>query len=85
MDIIQTIDSADKSATVYLNNNMGNIADATFWTFSSRLIWVPIALLFLYYTFKHSRNWRMMVLTVLVLALTFKKDLIEILKRLKRT
>ena len=70
MDIIQTIDSADKSATVYLNNNMGSIADATFWTLSSRLIWVPIALFFLYYTFKHYRNWRMMVLTVLVLAVT---------------
>lgn len=33
MDIIQTIDSVDKSATVYLNNDMGSIADNTFWTF----------------------------------------------------
>lgn len=71
MDIIQTIDSADKTATVYLNTNMGSVADATFWTLSSRLIWVPIALFFIYTITKNSnRNWRMTILAVLLLALT---------------
>lgn len=71
MDIIQTIDSADKSATVYLNNDMGSVADITFWTLSSRLIWVPVALFFIYCIFKNNnRNWRMTVLAVITLAIT---------------
>ena len=71
MDIIQTIDSADKSATVYLNNDMGSVADTTFWTLSSRLIWVPVALFFIYCIFKNNnRNWRMTVLAVITLAIT---------------
>lgn len=71
MDIIDTLDSADKSATVFLNHDMGSYADSMLWACSSRLIWIPVALFFLYCVIKEKdNNWRMNVLMVLGLALT---------------
>lgn len=52
MDILQNLDTMDKAATLSLNGNMGSFADSVFWGLSSKLIWIPVALLFLYFVFR---------------------------------
>ena len=71
MNIIDSIDAADKSATLFLNHDMGSYGDCMFWMFSSRLIWIPVALFFLYCVMtKKDANWKTKVLIILGLALT---------------
>lgn len=71
MDIINNIDAADKSATLFLNHDMGSYADSIFWAYSSRLIWIPVALLFLYCVMKKKdANWKTKLLIVAGLVLT---------------
>lgn len=63
--------SADKAATVFLNRDMGDSADSVFWVLSSKLLWIPIALLFLYLIVKKKDyNWTMKIAAVLGLAIT---------------
>lgn len=74
MEISNTFDqivSADKSATVFLNNDMGTAADTLFWGLSSRLIWVPVAIYFLYLiVVKRNYDWVMKAAIVLGLVIT---------------
>ncbi len=68
MDILQNLDSIDKAATLSLNANMGSFADSVFWGLSSKLIWIPVALLFLYFVFR-KKDLRPIVKILIVLAL----------------
>lgn len=70
ISVFNEIVSADKSATVFLNTDMGSTADAFFWTLSSRLIWIPVAILFLYIIIRRKYSWAMKLAIVLALALT---------------
>lgn len=71
MDILQQLDSLDKTATLSLNANMGSFADSMFWGLSSKLIWIPVALLFLFFVIKKKDNLPMAkILIVLALVLT---------------
>lgn len=63
--------SADKAATVFLNRDMGASADSIFWALSSKFLWIPIALLFLYLLIKKKDyNWTMKFAIVLGLIIT---------------
>lgn len=69
-NVINELVSADKSATLFLNTDMGSTADTIFWCLSSRLIWVPIALFFLYkILYTNKRSWAMKIAIVLGLVL----------------
>ena len=71
MDIINSLDSVDKSAMLFLNHDMGSCADTIFWVLSSRLIWIPVGLFFLYCVMKKKdTNWKTKALIVFGLALT---------------
>lgn len=63
--------SADKAATVYLNRDMGTAADSIFWILSSKFLWIPVALLFLYMLArKKDYNWTMKIAVVFGLIIT---------------
>lgn len=63
--------SADKAATVFLNRDMGAAADSIFWILSSKFVWVPVALMFLYLLVKKKDyNWTMKIAIVLGLVIT---------------
>ena len=68
--IINYLDKADASTTVALNFDGGSIMDSMSEVFSSRLLWVPIALVFLYLLFKADAKNRQRVLIILAVALT---------------
>ena len=68
--IIDYLDKADASTTVALNFDGGSIMDSMSEVFSSRLLWVPIALVFLYLLFKADAKNRQRVLIILAVALT---------------
>ena len=68
--IINYLDKADASTTVALNFDGGSIMDCMSEVFSSRLLWVPIALVFLYFLFKADAKNRQRVLIILAVALT---------------
>lgn len=48
-DLLGWLDGIDQSATVALNFDGGRWVDLLFFLLSSRLAWIPLALLFLYY------------------------------------
>lgn len=63
--------SADKEATLFLNYNMGTYADSIFWCLSSKLIWIPIAIFFLYLiAVKKDYSLAMKIFIVIGLAIT---------------
>ena len=68
--IINYLDKADASTTVALNFDGGSIMDSMSEVFSSRLLWVPIALVFLYFLFKADAKNRQCLLIILAVALT---------------
>lgn len=68
--IINYLDKADASTTVALNFDGGSIMDSMSEVFSSRLLWVPIALVFLYFLFKADAKNRQRLLIILAVALT---------------
>lgn len=67
--IINVIDQTDKDITLWMNFDGGAFADALWWTFSSRLIWIIPAVGFLYYLYqKHCRlSTALIILTGLTL------------------
>lgn len=68
--IINYLDKADASTTVALNFDGGSIMDSMSEVLSSRLLWVPIALVFLYFLFKADAKHRQRLLIILAIALT---------------
>ncbi len=71
ISLFDQIVQADKAATVFLNCDMGSSADAVFWALSSKLMWVPVALIFLYLLAKKKEyDLTMKIATIVALAVT---------------
>lgn len=68
--MIDTLVHLDKSATLWLNYDGGWFQDALWWTFSSRLIWIPLAVVFLWTLFRGEKKWGEKILIVMGLAAT---------------
>ncbi len=69
--IIWFLDKVDKQAMLALNFDGGSFLDMLFWTVSSKLIWVPIALYFIYeLAFSRRSGLRKVILAVCGIALT---------------
>lgn len=68
-NFIYYLSNLDKNITLMLNYDGGSVQD-TFWIcFSSRLIWILPALLFLVYLFNKKKNWKEAMLVILALVL----------------
>lgn len=67
--LINAVDQADKEITLWMNFDGGTFADAIWWTFSSRLIWIIPAVGFLYYLYyRHCRlSTAIIIMTGLIL------------------
>lgn len=68
-ELINWIDSIDKSLMLLLNFNGGYVQDCVWQAFSSRLLWILPALFFIVYTFKHY-HWAKAVSYIFAIALT---------------
>ena len=65
---LKQVVSADKEATLFLNYNMGTYADSIFWGLSSKLIWIPIAIFFIY-LIAIKRNYSLAMKIAIILGL----------------
>lgn len=68
--MIEALVQLDKSVTLWLNYDGGGFQDALWWAFSSRLIWIPLAVVFLWLLFRGEKNWGEKVLIIMGLATT---------------
>lgn len=68
--LIGEIDNIDRELTLLLNFDGGLLFDAFWWAISSKLIWVPIALAFMYFLIKKYRNAGAVAIFILGLILT---------------
>lgn len=78
MDLIHDLDVLDKEATVSLNGDMGSFADAFFWALSSKYIWIPVGLLFLFLLIrdkKHLPVMKILIILAIVLTITVSDQL----------
>ena len=67
--ILEFLIDLDKFLTVLFNFNGGAIQDSTWYAFSSKFIWVPVAILFLIHIFHKPKLWKEALIVVLALAL----------------
>lgn len=70
MNCIGMLERMDKCATLWLNYDGGWFQDWLWSTVTTRMIWLPVALLFLFLLSRQHKGWRTMVATVLGIVLT---------------
>lgn len=68
--MIDTLIQLDKQATLWLNYDGGWFQDALWWAFSSRWMWLPLAVVFLCLLVRSEKKWSDKVLIVMGLATT---------------
>ena len=68
-EIINWVDCIDKNLMLMLNFNGGYVQDCIWQTFSSRLLWILPALMFIVYSFRHYR-WPRALSFIFAIALT---------------
>ena len=69
-DALQVADSMDRAITLALNFDGGAFQNSMWWAFSSRWVWVPMGVIFLYVLLREKPEWRHPVLVILGLVLT---------------
>lgn len=71
LSALETVNLVDREATLFLNYNGGKVQDVLWTAFSSKLLWIPLGLMFVWYLLTKNKGCqRNTVLIILTTALT---------------